>query len=87
MYTPSEGSCFLSRTERRHQENRRWVRCVRSSPVVNDQEALDVTRRSLPPVRENRRGYIHFSQSGLLDHRMLSKWIFLGGQTAVKESQ
>ena len=87
MYTPSEGSCFLSRTDRRHQENRCWVRSVRSIPVVNDQGALDVACRSLPPVRENRRGYIYFSQSGLLDHRMLSKWIFLGGQTAVKESQ
>ena len=76
MYTPSEGSCFLSRTGRRHQENRIWVRCVRSIPVVNDLGALDVARRSLPPVGENRRGYIHLSQSGLLDQRMLSKWIF-----------
>ena len=87
MYTPSEGSCFLSLTDRRHQENRHWVRCVRSIPVVNNQGALHVARRSLPSVGENRRGYIHSSQSRLLDHRMLSKWIFLGGQIAVKESQ
>ena len=87
MYMPSEGSCFLSRTDRRHQENHRWVRCVRSIPVVNDQGALDDARRSLPPMGENRRGYIHFSQSGLLDYRMLSRWIFLGGQTAIKENQ
>ena len=60
---------------------------MRSIPVVNDQGALDVARHSLSPVGENRRGYIHFSQSGLFDHHMLSKWIFLGGQTAVKESQ
>ena len=87
MYTPSEGRCFLSRTDRRHQENRHWVRCVQSIPVVNDQGALDVARRSLLLVGENRRGYIHFSQSGLLDYRMLSRWIFLGGQTAIKENQ
>ena len=67
MYTPSEGSGFLSRTDRRHKENRRWIRCVRSIPVVNDQGALDVARRSLPPVGENRRGYIYFSQLRLLD--------------------
>ena len=39
------------------------------------------------PWKKIGRGYIHFSQSGLLDHLMLSKWIFLDGQTAVKESQ
>ena len=52
MYTPSKGSCFLSRTDHRRQENRRWVRYVRSIPVVNDQEALDVARRRLPPVEK-----------------------------------
>ena len=81
------GKLFSNRTDRRHQENRRRVRGVRSIPIVNHQVALDVARRSLPLVGENRRGYIHFSQSGLPDHCMLSKWILLGEQTAVKESQ
>ena len=29
-----------------------WVRCVRSIPVVNDQRALDIARRSIPPVEK-----------------------------------
>ena len=76
MYTPSEEAVFYPGLTADIKKTVCWVRCVRSIPVVNNQGALDVARHSLPPVEENRRGYIHFSQSGLLDHRMLSKWSF-----------